>query len=161
MKVDRDTVVTVNYTVTVKDGETPEDLNRPFTCRFLYGRDRVLPALEKALIGHEQEDEIQVNIPPEQAFGLYDPYLIKKIPVDNFNHSGQLKEGEYYEEFGSNGKPMKFYLKELHDDYVLADFNHPSAGKSLVLNGTISEVKIASMLDIMVAMNANQCAEGG
>ena len=161
MKVDRDTVVTVNYTVTVKDGETPEDLNRPFNCRFLYGRDRVLPALEKALIGHEQEDEIQVNIPPEQAFGPYDPYLIKKVPISNLNHSGQLKEGEYYEEFGSNGKSIRFYLKELHSDYVLADFNHPSAGKSLVLNGTISEVKAASMLDIMVAMNANQCAEGG
>ncbi|RPI50958.1 MAG: hypothetical protein EHM49_07840, partial [Deltaproteobacteria bacterium] len=154
MKVDRDTVVTVNYTVTVKDGETPEDLSRPFTCRFLYGRDRVLPVLEKALIGHEQEDEIQVNIPPEQAFGLHDPYLIKKVPISDLNHSEQLKEGEYYEKFGPNGKPIKFYLKELHDDYVLADFNHPSAGKSLVLNGTISEVKIASMLDIMVSINA-------
>jgi FKBP-type peptidyl-prolyl cis-trans isomerase SlyD len=161
MKVDRDTIVTVNYTVTVKDGKTPKDLNRPFTCRFLYGIDRILPALEKALIGHEQEDEIQVTIPPEQAFGLYDPYLIKKIPISNLNHSEQLKEGEYYDEFGSNGKLIKFYLKELHDDYVLADFNHPSAGKSLVLNGTVSEVKAASMLDIMIAMNANQCTEGG
>lgn len=161
MKVDRDTVVTVNYTVTVKDGETPEDLNRPFTCRFLYGRDRVLPALEKALIGHEQKDDIQITIPPEQAFGLYDPYLIKKIPISNLNHSEQLKEGEYYEEFGPNGKLIKFYLKELHGDHVLADFNHPSAGKSLVLNCTVSEVKAASMLDIMVAMNASQCAESG
>ncbi|MEA1991433.1 MAG: FKBP-type peptidyl-prolyl cis-trans isomerase [Thermodesulfobacteriota bacterium] len=159
MKVDRDTVVTVNYTVTVKDGETPEDFSRPFNCRFLYGRDRVLPALEKALIGHEQEDEIHVNIPPEQAFGPYNPYLVKKVPISDFNHSGQLKEGEYYEEFGSNGKSIKFYLKELHGDYVLADFNHPSAGKSLVLNGTISEVKAASMLDIMAAMNA--CSGGG
>ena len=161
MKIDRDTIVTVNYTVTVKDGETPEDLNRPFNCRFLYGRDRILPALEKALIGHEQGNKIQVNIPPEQAFGPYDPYLIKKIPISHLNHSGQLKEGEYYEEFSSNGKLIKFYLKELHGDHVLADFNHPSAGKSLVLNGTISEVKTASMLDIMVSMNANQCAEGG
>ena len=159
MKVDRDTVVTVNYTVTVKDGETPEDLNRPFNCRFLYGRDRILPALEKALIGHEQEDEIQVTIPPEQAFGPYNPHLIKKVLISDLNHSEQLKEGEYYEEFGSNGKPFKFYLKELHGDYVLADFNHPSAGKSLVLNGTISEVKAASMLDIMAAMNA--CSGGG
>ena len=159
MKVDRDTVVTVNYTVTVKDGETPEDLNRPFNCRFLYGRDRILPVLEKALIGHEQEDEIQVTIPPEQAFGPYDPYLIKKVPISDLNHSGQLKEGEYYEEFGPNGKSIRFYLKELHGDYVLADFNHPSAGKSLVLNGTISQVKAASMQDIMAAMNA--CAEGG
>ena len=159
MKVDRDTVVTVNYTVTVKDGETPEDLKRPFTCRFLYGRDRVLPALEKALIGHEQEDEIQVNIPPEQAFGPYDQRLVKKIPISGLDRSEQLKEGEYYEESGPNGKPIRFYLKKLHGDYVLADFNHPSAGKSFVLNATISEVKAASMPDIMAAMNA--CAEGG
>jgi len=161
MKVDRDTVVTVNYTVTVEDGETPEDLNRPFNCRFLYGRDRVLPALENALIGHEQKDEIQVNIPPEQAFGPYNPYLIEKISISDLSHSERLKEGKYYEEFDSNGKPIKFFLKELHSDYVLADFNHPAAGKSLVLNGTISEVKAASMQDIMVAMNANQCTEGG
>jgi len=159
MKVDRDTIITINYRVTVLDGELPEDLDRPFTYRFLYGRDSILPALEKALIGHEQGDEIRVTIPPEQAFGLYNPYLIKKIPISNINYSGQLKEGEYYEEFGSSGKLIKFSLKELHDDYVIADFNHPSAGKSLLLNGTISEVEAASMADILAAINT--CTEGG
>ena len=159
MEVNKDTIITISYRMTVLDGELPDDLNRSFTCRFLYGRDPILPALEEALIGHEQGDAIQVTIPPEQAFGLYDPYLIKKIPISNINYSGQLKKGEYYEEFGSSGKLIKFRLKELHDDYVIADFNHPTAGKSLLLNGTISEVEAASMADILAAINT--CTEGG
>jgi FKBP-type peptidyl-prolyl cis-trans isomerase SlyD len=111
------------------------------------------------LIGHEEGDDIQVTIPPEQAFGPYDPYLIKKVPISNINYSGQLKEGEYYEEFSSSGKLIRFCLKELHDDYVMADFNHPSAGKSLVLNGRISEVRPASIADVMAAINA--CTDSG
>ena len=159
MKVARDTIVTINYRVTVLDGELPEELDRPFTSQFLYGRDPVLPALEEALVGREQGDEVQVTIPPEQAYGPYDPYLIKKVPISNINNSGQLKEGKYYEEFGSSGKLIKFRLKELHDDYVIADFNHPSAGKALVLKGTIPEVRPASTADIMAAINA--CTDSG
>ncbi len=159
MRIEKDTVVTVNYTVTVKDGETPENLKRPLNARFLYGRDRVLPALERALIGHEQNDDIEVFIPPEQAFGIYDSHLVKKIPHSKLSHFGELKQGEFYQESGPDGKPVAFILKEIHDDYVVADFNHPSAGKSLILNGTISEVKAASMMDILASMNA--CAGGG
>ncbi len=157
MKIDRDTFVTINYRLSVVDGELPEDLNRPLISRFLYGRDPILPAIEEALIDHKEGDEIQITIPPEQGFGPYNPYLIKKVPISNINYSGQLKERQYYEEFGSSGKLIKFCVKELYDDYVIADFNHPLAGKSLVLNGTISEVRSASMSDVMAAINT--CTE--
>ncbi|RUM61090.1 MAG: hypothetical protein DSZ03_09015, partial [Sulfurimonas sp.] len=43
MRVELDKVVTVQYTLSVKDGETPPELNRTFTTSFLYGRERVLP----------------------------------------------------------------------------------------------------------------------
>ncbi len=156
MRVDRDTVVVVNYTLTVQDGETPPDLNRNFTARFIYGRDRVLPVLEKELFGLEPDDTIEVTIPPEQAFGQYDPKLVNEIPKTRLAHPERLKKGAYYEEFSPGGRPIGFLVKEIHDDYVVADFNHPAAGKTLLLKARVEEVKAATAMEILASMNLNR-----
>ncbi len=160
MKVDRDTLVAVDYTIKVKDGETPENLQKRFSARFIYGRDPILPALEKALMGHEQDDEIEVVIPPEQSFGKYDPNLVNEIPLAHIRFPERLKVGEYYGEPGPDGRRVEFLVREIHEDYVVADFNHPAAGKILVLNARIAEVRPASFMEIMKALNM-ACSTGG
>ncbi len=161
MKVDLDTVVVVQYTLEVKDGETPQELRRTFSARFIYGRDPVLPALEKALLGRAKDEEIQVLIPPEQAFGKYDPQLVNEIPLHHLKFPEKLRVGDYYQETTANGRPMGFWVKELHEDYVVADFNHPAAGKSLLLNAKVADVRAASFAEIMQAINAAACSTGG
>ena len=158
MQVERDTVVTVKYTLRVKDGETPPELDRPYTARFLYGRDRVLPVLEQALSGRQQGEKLDLTIPASQAFGYHDEKLIKPIPMDAIGHPELLKEGEVYEEARPNGEGMRFMVRRVHKDYVEADFNHPAAGKDLMLQARISEVKAASPMEILASINA---ASGG
>ncbi len=154
MQIDRDTVVTVHYTLRVKDGETPRELDRPYTARFLYGRDRVLPVLEQALAGRRKGDEFELTIPSSQAFGPYDEKLVKRIPLSALKYRERLKEGEVYEEKGE----MRFMVRRIHDDYIEADFNHPAAGKDLALRATVEDVKAASPMEILAAVNA---ASGG
>jgi len=158
MQVERDTVVTVKYTLKVKDGETPAELDRPYTARFLYGRDRVLPVLEQALSGRQQGEKLDLTIPASQAFGYYDEKLVKPIPLDAIKHPELLKEGEVYEDVRHNGEGMRFMVRRVHDKYVEADFNHPAAGKDLMLQARIAEVKAASPMEILASINA---ASGG
>ena len=154
MQVTRDSVVTVNYTLRVKDGDTPSELDRPYTARFLYGRDRVLPVLERALEGREQGEELELTIPSSQAFGPHDEKLVKQIPISAIKNPESLKEGEVYEEKDQ----MRFMVRRIHDDHIEADFNHPAAGRDLTLKATIADVKAASPMEILASLNA---ASGG
>ncbi len=158
MQVERDTVVTVKYTLKVKDGETPPELDRPYTARFLYGRDRVLPVLEQALSGRKKGEQLDLTIPASQAFGYYDEKLIKPIPLDALKHPELVREGEVYEEASPSGQGMRFMVRRIHEDYVEADFNHPAAGKDLMLQARIADVKAASPMEILASINA---AQGG
>ncbi len=160
MKVTTDTVVTVDYTLSVQDGETPENLRKRFTARFIYGRNPVLPALERAVIGKDQGENVEVLIPPEESFGKYDPNLVSEIHIKNICFPERLKVGEYYREMAPDGRPFEFLVKKINGNYVLADFNHPAAGKTLILNAKIMEVRPASTIEILKAMNM-ACTSGG
>ena len=155
MRVEPDKVVTVQYTLSVKDGETPPELQRTFTTSFLYGRERVLPVLERALYGRREQESFQVEIPPRQAYGEYDPSLVSEISKEQLAHPGRLKEGEIYLEYRPDGTPLRFMVREVKDDSVVADFNHPAAGKTLLLSARVDEVREATAADILALMNRN------
>ncbi len=158
MQVQQDTVVTVKYTLSVKDGDTPPELQRDFTSKFLYGRDRILPMLEQALSGRAKGETLDLTIPASQAFGHYDEKLVKSIPKSQIRDLDRLKEGTIYEEADAQGPKMRFMVRRIHDDYVEADFNHPAAGKDLNLKAKIVDVKTASPMEILASLNA---AAGG
>ncbi len=161
MKIGLDTIVKVDVSMEVKDGETPAIIKKPSQIEFIYGRDRVHPALEKAILGHEKDDYVTIDIPPEQAFGPYNPDLINEIPKSNLTRPDALKEGEFYQEMTPYGNTISFTVKEIHDDHIVADFNHPAAGKTITVNAKILDVKKASIMDIMQAINAARSAGGG
>jgi FKBP-type peptidyl-prolyl cis-trans isomerase SlyD len=158
MKITNDTVVTVQYMIRVKDGQTPPDLARVFKTEFLYGRDPVIPAMEKALLNREEGEQFQIEIPPEQAFGPYDEKLVNEIPLSQIRYPDRLKKGELYEEVASTGQVVRFVVKDIGEDYVVVDFNHPAAGKSLLLDVEVLGVRAASAMDILRSIS---CSSGG
>ena len=161
MKVGLDTIVKVDISMEVKEGITPELIRRPSTIEFIYGRDRVHPVIEKAILGHEKDECISVEIPPEQAFGPYNPDLVNEIPKSGLSSPETLKEGEFHQEQTPYGNTISFTVKEINEDYILADFNHPAAGRTITVNARILDVRKASVMDIMASINASRSAGGG
>ncbi len=153
MKVAGDTVVTITYTLEAADGETPDLLKKNFSASFLFGRNQMLPSLEQALSGHDKGDQVEVTIPSSQAFGEYDEKLVNEIPKSQLLHPERLEEGQVYEEPMGNGQMVRFVVKEIRDDSVVGDFNHPAAGKDLTIKATIEDVRAASAMDILAALN--------
>jgi FKBP-type peptidyl-prolyl cis-trans isomerase SlyD len=156
MKIDNDSVVNITYTLSVKDGETPEELKREHRIEFIYGRNQTLPLLEKALGGHCQGETVEITIPAEQAFGQYDEKLVNRISPSDLKYPERLEEGKVYEEVTCDRRHIRFTVKELHDDYVLADFNHPAAGQDITLKAYITGVRAANPMDIMRALHMNR-----
>ena len=156
MRVGTDTIVKVKYNLEVEDGTTPAELSRTFDAEFLYGRDPVIPVLEKAIWNLEEGENVEVVIPPEQAFGKYNKSLVNEIPCSQISRPDKLKKGEIYQEITATGHEIRFTVKDIKEDTVVADFSHPAAGKKLRLKAEIVSVRAATSLDILRCMNMNR-----
>lgn len=161
MKVGTDTIVNLTYTFDADTPELPAQMREEYNIQFLFGRERVLPALEKTIAGLSENDSFSVIIPCQEAFGEYDPSLVNEIPISAIQDVSQLKKGTIFEGTGPGGRPIAFMVKEVKSDTVMADFNHPAAGKDITLSGKINEVRAASFLDILAAMKLTGHKGGG
>ena len=83
LTVDNDMVVTVDYVLTLDNGDVVEDTHAGMPMRFLAGHDEILPALEDALFGLAVGDQTAVTLAPDDAYGDYDPEAFEEASVDD------------------------------------------------------------------------------
>ncbi len=158
-RVTQDMVVTMTYFLDIEGEEAPDWFKRPLQATFIYGREPVLPLIEEAISGAQEEEEITVTVPPEQAYGPYQAHLVKEIPLDQIKHPERLKPGSYYEEVNPYGQKTFFKVLEVLEDRVKADFNHPAAGKNVLLTIRIEALREASPQEILAA-EIRRCGGG-
>ena len=76
-------IVSFEYTLSDDEGKVIES-NRgeePVTCT--HGLQQIIPALEKELSGMEINEEKNVRIQPEEAYGPVDPDGFKEVPKED------------------------------------------------------------------------------
>ena len=98
---------------------------------FTVGEEAVIPGLDDALVGMEVEEEATVTIPPEDAYGAFDPERVRSYGRETFEAMvGDAPEVglHVHAENGLHGDVVA-----VRDDEVEVDFNHELAGKTLVL----------------------------
>lgn len=94
-----------------------------------------LPAgLEASLIGKEPGDYI-VNVPPEGAYGRYDP--AKRVVVQRHDLPEEPRLGGAYTAEGEDGQHLLYRVVEVEDYTVVLDANHKWAGQTLEYSFTI------------------------
>jgi len=101
------------------------------------GAGEIIPGLDEAMIGMEVGEKKTVTVPPEKAYGMPNPELVAKVPVSEFTQVGlEPVEGMYVMTDSGIAKIVK-----VAEDGVELDFNHPLAGKTLVFEVEVVEVK--------------------
>lgn len=151
--IGQDKFVSIQYSFSTNDGALPAFLAQEHSSSFVFGRDRILPVLEEAIAGRTVNEEVSIHIPAREAFGPYDPDLVNEISASRVKNLSSLKEGEVYEERGPDGQPVMFTVRKIGPDSVTMDFNHPAAGKDIILNVKILEVREPSFTELMASMN--------
>lgn len=144
MAIQKDSVVSLNFIL--RDAKTNEVLenNTDFhPISFLLGRNQVLEALEEEIAKLNEGDESDILITKDKAWQEYDENLIQELPKEQFAGI-ELKVG--LELFGENedGSTVRVVVKEIKNDTVVIDYNHPYAGKDLLFTVSIKEVRKAS-----------------
>lgn len=113
------------------------------------GKRQVLIGLEEALFGAELQKQKTVKLPPEKAFGLRKPDLVRLVPLQKFLEqriepvAGMVLE--------LDGRPAR--IQSVSGGRVRVDFNSDFAGKEVEYTFTVlsifktSEEKIKALGD--------------
>jgi len=149
MKIAKNTVVTVNYKLSDAQNNILEDGQEPIV--YLHGGyENTLPAIEEALDGKEVGYSTVIQVEPEEAFGEYDPALVRMEDRDKF--PSPLEVGMQFEgvpeETGNLDEPHIFVVTDIADEKVVLDGNHPLAGIALRFALNVAEVRPATEEEI-------------
>ncbi len=140
MEVGSDSKVVFHYTVTVEDGTVVDSTKEEEPLTVQLGENQLLPDLEKELIGMNKGEEKTIELDPEQAFGEIQEDAITDIPRQNIKLDDSIQEGMYIDLTDENEQNFRGLVKELSDDNVKIDFNHPLAGRKITFNVEIVDV---------------------
>ena len=148
MKITRNTVVTVQYTLSDAQNNLLEDGPEPIV--YLHGGyENTLPAIEKALDGKEAGYTTMIQVEPEDAFGDYDPSLVRVEERDKF--PSLLEIGMQFEgipEDSDEDDTLIFVVTDIAEGQVVLDGNHPLAGIALRFALNVLEVRAATPEEI-------------
>ncbi|MEM4818767.1 MAG: FKBP-type peptidyl-prolyl cis-trans isomerase [Nanopusillaceae archaeon] len=92
------------------------------------GKNWMNPFVEEEITKMSENEEKEIEVPPEKAFGERDPSKIKVFSLRDFQRRGyEVNVGDTVEIGGLRG-----IIKQISGGRVVVDFNHPLAGKTLV-----------------------------
>jgi FKBP-type peptidyl-prolyl cis-trans isomerase 2 len=128
-------VVLMEFTITVPEARIVIPKN---VSQFVPGHHELLPNLEKALTGMKKGEEKRVDLSSDDAFGPYDE--TKKGVISTESLPPDTKPGTIL----TTEEGVPFVVTELSGPVASVDFNHPLAGKHLVIDVKILNVELPS-----------------
>ena len=144
MSFQKDQVVSFHYTVKNQDGIVVESSRGESPLAFISGQGQILPKLEEALSEMEINESRQVTLPPEDAYGEFRPDAVQVTNRSNFPSDTELQPGMQFWAGTDDGHQMPFTVKEVGEEKVTIDFNHPLAGQTLTFDIELIEVRPAT-----------------
>lgn len=143
MKLARDMVVTMHYTLTDDIGEILDSSAGGEPLTYLHGHGNIIPGLEKALEGAAVGHRSKVDVTAAEGYGEKNPDLVFEAPREHFPPEMELKEGARVYAEGPEG-PISFSVVTLTEKGAVLDANHPLAGKRLHFDVEIVELRPAT-----------------
>ena len=101
----------------------------------------MIPGFNKAVIGLDPGEETVVRISPEGGFGQYDEGMISSLTREKVPEWYKAEVGKPLDIKDENGRQVPAVIKEITDEYLVLDMNHPLAGKEIVLRIRVLEIK--------------------
>jgi len=161
MKIEKNTIVSLRYKLTDAQNNVIEEPDAPMV--YLHGGyEGTFPKIESMLDGQDIGYEATIQLEPNEAFGEYDPELLKIEPRTRFPEPlevGMQFEGipdsdadEESEDISASAddaddtddEPLIYTVTDVADNQVVLDGNHPLAGMALRFWVQVEDVRAAT-----------------
>ena len=137
-------VVAIDYTLSNDAGEVIDSSAGAEPLVYLHGAGNIIAGLENALVGKTVDDELEVSIAPEDAYGEYSAELITNLGREMFEGVDELEVGMQFHASAPDGGMQIVTIRDVDGDQVTIDGNHPLAGQTLNFKVKIISVRGAS-----------------
>jgi len=132
--------VMINYTGKLADGRVFDTTEGRAPFGFVVGGRQVIPGFGDALVGMQAGEVKTVTILAKDAYGPYYDDLTREMERNLFPDGATLRTGQPYPMIHQDGNPVTVMIKEITDDTVTIDANHPMAGKDLTFKIELLEI---------------------
>lgn len=139
----QDTVVKFHYTLTDDAGKVL-DKSQDAPLAYLHGHHNIIPGLEQQLLGKSAGDKFTATIAPADAYGEYLAEAVQEVPRANFQGVDDIKADMQFQTQTDDGHVMLVTVKDVSDDVVVVDGNHPLAGVTLTFDVEVVDVRAAT-----------------
>jgi FKBP-type peptidyl-prolyl cis-trans isomerase SlyD len=147
MKIAENHVVTLNYTLKNNAGDVIDQaLDGSFV--YLHGAQNIIPGLENALTGKAVGDQVQVKVPPEEAYGLRDDNRVEDVPREMFPEGEEINPGMVFHAQGPNGEMITVTVIDANEQTVKIDANHALAGVELNFDVEVMGIREAEQVEL-------------
>lgn len=112
------------------------------------GSGGLLPGIEVALEGHKVGERVELQLSPEEAYGVRDESLVFTDDIDNvppqYRHVGA--EVQFQNEAGET---QAFYVTHIGDGKLTVDGNPALAGQTVTCLVNVMDIRDASAEEIL------------
>ena len=138
-----------------KEGERQlvEEATRQQPFQFVSGLGMTLDDFESQITPLAKDDKFDFELAPAHAYGEYEQERVISVPRSTFEIDGRLDkeyifEGAVVPLQNADGQRFNGLIAKIGDTEVTVDLNHPLAGKTLVFEGEITDIREATKEEI-------------
>ena len=140
-QVKKDDTVRVHYTGKLTDGQIFDSSLEREPIEFTMGQGQLIPGFEKGLLDMKVNEKKTINIPAEEAYGEPRQELIQEVEKSQLPEEIKPEPGMGLVSKSPDGREMNLVVTEVKEDTIVVDGNHPLAGKDLVFDLEVVEIK--------------------
>lgn len=147
MEISKDCVVQFHYTLKDDQGETLESSRDGDPMAYLHGHGNLIKGLEAAMEGKQVGNSFPVTVAPQDGYGELQQGMEQRISVKHMMGAQRWKKGMTGWVSTDKGQ-RQFTVIKVGKFMADVDFNHPLAGKTLVFDVEVVDVRSATSEEI-------------
>ena len=143
MKITKNAVASLEYTLTDDGGEVLDTSQGRGPLEYIHGAGNLIPGLEKELEGKGAGDELDVRIEAAEAYGERDEGMVHSVARDQMPPDVEIEVGMQLQAESDAGMHVVTVVG-VEESEVQLDANHPLAGVPLNFQVKVIEVRDAT-----------------
>ncbi|MFT5761709.1 MAG: FKBP-type peptidyl-prolyl cis-trans isomerase 2 [Polaribacter sp.] len=141
IQVKENNTVKVNYTGKLADGQVFDSSEGKEPLEFTLGQGQLIPGFEKGLIDMKVNEKKTITVAKEEAYGEINDALKQEVQKTELPKDITPEVGMGLVSKSPDGQEMNLRVVEVTDNSIVVDGNHPLAGKDLIFDLEVIEIK--------------------
>ncbi len=140
-QVKENDTIKLHYTGKLTDGQVFDSSVDREPIEFTVGEGKIIPGLEKGVIDMKVNEKKTIEIAKDEAYGEASDELFQEVKKEQLPEDIKPEVGMGLVSKNPDGSERQLRVADVKDDHIVVDANHPLAGKDLVFDVELVEIK--------------------